>query len=329
MPIIEANRAKPNRIDATFVSTIGLRRSATRSTRGSRIRVWDHPKTTSRTAESISSPMTRAEPQPQVEVWASGSRSETRVRLSRIAPITSTRPPLRFGDSGTTRSTATKATTPPTAVIQKRAWKSKFSATTLASGSASAPPTPSIALISEIAEPTRSRGSVVASRLMPSGMVAIEAPWIARPTISSAMLLVMQVMREPTTSAARATRIIRRLPNMSPSRPKSGTATAPTSRVAVSSHSTLPTVVSRVVGNVASTGISSAWVSETIRAAKPTTRSSSRARAGVVWAATSASVAPSTGWPRWCSPGAAVGSVCWSVIGSSAASCSASGAGRT
>ena len=104
------------------------------------------------------------------------------------------------------------------------------------------------------------------------------------------MSLVKQVISEPTTRAAIATSIIRRLPNMSPSRPNTGTATALTSSVEVSSHSTLVTEVSSVAGSVASTGISSAWVSATVSAAKPTTSSSSRARPGVVWAATSASV---------------------------------------
>jgi len=185
-------------------------------------------------------------------------------------------------------------------VIQNSAWKSACSAIRLATGNASAPPTPSIALITATAAPTRSRGRVALSRLMPRGIVAIDAPWTARPTISTAMSLVKQVISEPTTSIVRATSIIRRLPYMSPSRPNSGTATAPTSSVEVSSHSTLLAEVSSVVGNVASTGISSAWVSETASAANPTTSSSTLARPVEVWAATSASVAPSIGWPRWC-----------------------------
>ena len=178
-----------------------------------------------------------------------------------------------------------------------------------------------MALITAMAAPTRSRGSVELSRLIPRGMVAIEAPWIARPAISTAMSLVKQVISEPTTSIVSATSIIRRLPYMSPSRPNRGTATAPTSSVEVSSHSTLLAEVLSVAGRVASTGISSAWVRETASAAKPTTSSSRRARPGEVCAAISASVAPSTGWPRWWpSGGRASGSVSvvsvgWSVIG--------------
>jgi hypothetical protein len=72
---------------------------------------------------------------------------------------------------------------------------------------------------------------------------------------------------------------ISRLPYMSPSRPRNGTATAPTSRVAVSSHSTFVEEVCRSPGRVASTGTSSDWVSDTTRVPRPTISNSSRARA--------------------------------------------------
>lgn len=87
------------------------------------MRVCDQPKTTSSTAESESRPMTRPEPQPHEALWASGSSSETNVALSRTAPTRSRRPPLRVGASGTTSTTATIATAPPTAVIQNSAWE--------------------------------------------------------------------------------------------------------------------------------------------------------------------------------------------------------------
>ena len=153
-------------------------------------------------------------------------------------------------------------------VIQKSEWKSACSATKPASGSPSEPPTPSIALIRAIEEPTRSRGISAASRLMPSGMAAAETPWIARPTISQAMSLDTAVISEPTVSAAIATSSIRRLPYMSPSRPMIGTDTAATRRVEVSSQLTLPAEVFSCAGRIDSTGIRTDWASETTQGAQ-------------------------------------------------------------
>ena len=183
----------------------------------------------------------------------------------------------------------TNARSPATVVIQNSEWKSACSATKPASGSPSEPPTPSIALIRAIEEPTRSRGISAASRLIPSGIAAAEMPWIPRPTISQATLLVRAVMSEPIVSAAIATSSISRLPNMSPSRPMIGTDTAATRRVEVSSQLTLPAEVFSLAGRIESTGISTDWASETTRAPRPTTSSSSVARRGEVWAAISAS----------------------------------------
>lgn len=69
---------------------------------------------------------------------------------------------------------------------------------------------------------------------------------------------------------------------MSPSRPSTGTAIAPTSSVEVSNHSTLPTEVFSRAGSTASTGISIDWESETARAATATIMISTRARCGEV-----------------------------------------------
>ncbi len=108
---------------------------------------------------------------------------------------------------------------------------------TPASGRPSAPPTPSVALTSAIAEPDPlAAACTAASRLMPSGIAAAEQPWIARPTISTRELSVSASISEPTTSAPRRRSSMRRLPNMSAEPPTTGTATAPTSRVEVSSH---------------------------------------------------------------------------------------------
>jgi hypothetical protein len=120
-------------------------------------------------------------------------------------------------------------------------------------------------------------------------MAAAEMPWIPRPTISHAMLLVTAVISEPTVKAAIATRSISRLPNMSPRRPMIGTDTAATRRVEVSSQLTLPAEVSSFAGRIPSTGISTDCASETTRAPSPTTSSSRVARRGEVWAAISAS----------------------------------------
>ncbi|CAB4731562.1 unannotated protein [freshwater metagenome] len=48
----------------------------------------------------------------------------TSVAESSTAPITSTLPPVRTGDSGTIASVPRKAAAPVTAVIQKSTWKS-------------------------------------------------------------------------------------------------------------------------------------------------------------------------------------------------------------
>ncbi len=100
--------------------------------------------------------------------------------------------------------------------------------------------------------------------------------------MSTTMLSLSAVTSDPTVSAPIATSSIRRLPNMSPSRPMIGTVIAATSRVEVSSQLTLLAEVSSLAGNVPSTGISTDWDSATTRAPRPMTRSSTRARAGDV-----------------------------------------------
>jgi hypothetical protein len=122
------------------------------------------------------------------------------------------------------------------------------------------------------------RGSNELSRLMPSGIPASDAPWMARPTINNPRLVVTASNSEPTVRAATATSSNRRLPNMSPRRPNVGTATAPTSSVEVSNHSTFAADVCSCSGRIGSTGTSSVCDSDTINAARPTTSTSSRAR---------------------------------------------------
>ena len=163
----------------------------------------------------------------------------------------------------------TKAIRPAPAEIQNRTWKSEYWAMKAAIGRPKAPPTPSIALTVAIDVPAFSRGTSVLSRLMPSGMAAAEMPWMPRPTMSSAMLLVTAVNTDPTTSAPTATSSRRRLPNMSPRRPMNGTATAATSSVIVNSHWTFATEVSSSAGRMPRTGIRTVCAMATTSAAVP------------------------------------------------------------
>src|SRR6266498_5125424 len=172
-----------------------------------------------------------------------------------------------------------KATAPIAALIQNSTWKSACSATKPASGSPSAPPMPSIALTSAIDDPTFSRGIAVESRLMPNGMAAADTPWMPRPTMRTAMSSDSAVTNEPSARAPIAASSIRRLPNMSPSRPMIGTETAATSRVEVNSQLTFVADVSSRPGRIESTGTRIDWDSDTASAPRPTSSSTRLARA--------------------------------------------------
>ena len=84
------------------------------------------------------------------------------------------------------------------------------------------------------------------------------------------MLLVKAQISEPARKVASATTSIRFLPYRSPSRPRTGTAIAPVSSVAVSSHSADVAEVCRSTASRGSTGTSSDRDNDTMRPAAAT-----------------------------------------------------------
>ena len=117
----------------------------------------------------------------------------------------------------------------------------------------------------------------------------MDRPTTARPAIITPMLLVNAQISEPTTKIAWVMTSMSFLPYRSPSRPNTGTATAPTSSVAVSSHSMDVADACRSTASCGSTGTSSDWVSETSRLATPT-----RARVAVALEPPASAVLPAS-----------------------------------
>ncbi len=132
---------------------------------------------------------------------------------------------------------------------------------------------PSVALISAMPLPARFGGSTVPTRLMPTGIAATDSPTTARPAIITPISLVNAQISEPATKVTSVTSSMSRLPYRSPRRPKTGTATAPTSSVEVSSHSVAVAEACRSSASCGRTGTSSDWVSETSSPATATSAS--------------------------------------------------------
>jgi hypothetical protein len=118
--------------------------------------------------------------------------------------------------------------------------------------------------------PARRPGSTVPTRLIPTGMAATDSPVTARPAIRAPMLLVKAQISEPARKVTSETTRISFLPYRSPSRPKTGTATAPVSSVAVSSHSVDVAEVCSSTASRGSTGTSNDKESDTMRPAAAT-----------------------------------------------------------
>ena len=91
-----------------------------------------------------------------------------------------------------------------------------------ASGSPSAPPTPSDALINPIAAPTFSAGTQVRSTLMPSGMIGMPKPCSPRPMINGSREVVVAASSEPAVRNTAQQIRIGLAPYMSPRRPNTG-----------------------------------------------------------------------------------------------------------
>ncbi len=194
------------------------------------------PQSRATTTAVTSSPTVRVEPQPQSAPWVTASSRQTSAPVRPSAPTASKRPRLRKGDSGTQRSTSTMSMRPITPETQNMVCQSKFSTTRAATGRPMAAPIPSVELISATADRTRAGGSSSRRMLMPSGTTAIAAPCRARPVISTPMWELIAHRTEPTTSTPSEATSTRRLPYMSPTRPRTGVKTAPVRRVTVTSQ---------------------------------------------------------------------------------------------
>ena len=130
------------------------------------------------------------------------------------------------------------------------------------SGSPIAPPTPRVALTVAIAEESCSRGTTSRSSAIPNGTMPDPSPCSARPTIMISTDGASAQTIPPRISGIATTRIIRFLPNRSPSRPAIGTATAAASSVTVTIHAVFAAELSKISGNRAINGVTIVCVRE-------------------------------------------------------------------
>ncbi len=100
--------------------------------------------------------------------------------------------------------------------------------------------------------------------LMPSGITAIDTPWNVRPTIIGTSVSLSAPITDPAISSTRLSSSIRRLPYMSPSRPTTGLATAPASRVAVIAQVASDGEEFSSLGSSGTIGMISVCISETV-----------------------------------------------------------------
>lgn len=153
------------------------------------------------------------------------------------------------------------------------------------------------ALISAVAEPSRSAGSSSRMMLMPSGMTPADRPCNARPTIIGARDSLSAAVTDPATSITTLTSSIRRLPYMSPSRPIIGVATAAASRVAVTAQAVSDAGAFRRLGSSGTIGMTRVCISETTIPPKASTATTTFGRGGAA------------------APGAAVRGWAWDMVG--------------
>lgn len=99
--------------------------------------------------------------------------------------------------------------------------------------------------------------------LIPRGITPAAKPCKVRPTTSGTTDALSAPMADPTTSRARPTRSILRLPYMSPRRPIMGTATAPASNVAVITQAVFDADVFSSVGSWGISGMTKVCMSAT------------------------------------------------------------------
>jgi hypothetical protein len=161
--------------------------------------------------------------------------------------------------------------TPRPAANQNNACQLKCSAIAAESGSPSAPPTPSEALIKPIAVPTRSAGTVARSTLMPSGMIGNASPCRPRPTTKGISELVVAAISDPAVSTTAHTMRTGLGPYMSPSRPNTGVATAAVNNVAVMAHDALDGLAFSSFGSSGINGMMSVCIKDTLMPAADST----------------------------------------------------------
>ena len=155
--------------------------------------------------------------------------------------------------------------------IQNSACQSKSCATQAASGSPIAPPTPSVALMAEMAVVVMCGGVISRIRLIPTGMNPAASPWNARPTSIGISESAWAQISEPTISRAAVTMSTRCLPNMSANRPAIGIDTAAASRVEVTTQPAFAGEVCSSCGSSDWIGITSVWVSAALSPPKQST----------------------------------------------------------
>src|SRR5262249_39379056 len=159
------------------------------------------------------SPIVTGDVQPQVEPSLTGTSSATSQPPRSTAPVQSTVPGARIGDSGTKISVPTAAATTPPSGIQNSQWYESASGNGPARTNRGPAPIPSSAEISAIPCGTRARGNSSRMIANASGKIAPPAPWITRPRIITWIDVARPATTVPTASTTRTTTSVRFLPN--------------------------------------------------------------------------------------------------------------------
>lgn len=164
----------------------------------------------------------RGAPHPQVPPWDTARSRQTRPAASPRAPVTSNRPLSRTGDSGTAHRISATPEAPSPAVTQNMTCQLAYWMIRAAAGRPRAAPMPTVELISATAPFRRSGGSSSRRMLIDRGTTETAAPCSARAVMSSAMSAVSAQTTEPAVIRTRDNSSTRRLPYMSPARPRTG-----------------------------------------------------------------------------------------------------------
>ena len=248
------------------------------STMGSATRVSWRAQTAPTARDTANRPRTAGEVHPHVVPWVTASRRQTRTTVRPRVPRRSRRPPVRASARGTEADTSTAQSRPSAPQPQNTACQSAYWATRADRGTPTVAPIPTVALISPTAAATRSGGSTSRRTLMPSGTTATAAPCSARPATRARTWELSAHSRQPATRMARADSSIRRLPYRSPSRPSTGVATAPTTRVAVTAQLTVSGVLSTRSGRWGRSGTVTVWTAAVSTPPQASAATSSRGR---------------------------------------------------